>query len=148
MFKFESSENSANNHILIYSAVLLLIISGFIIWSSQVSVRQLAEKSKNIPEPPKITGKSELTIDFGNNKKRIFEGEIVANETIFDVLVQASKTGGFSYKLDEKNNLAAIEGFIKSGNKHWQWYINGKKAIEPLNTVYLKGGDKILVKYE
>ena len=99
-------------------------------------------------EKQNIIGKAELMIDFGDGNKRAFEGEIVENETPVDALNQASKIGNFSYKIDEKNNLSAINNFTGDKDKTWQWYLNDKKMDSLIDGVVLKSNDKILVKYE
>jgi len=99
-------------------------------------------------EKQRIIGKAELIIDFGDGNKRAFEGEIVENETIVDALNQSSKIGNFSYKIDEKNNLSAINNFTGDKDKAWRWYLNDKKIDDLTNRVVLKSNDKILVKYE
>lgn len=138
-------ENIKNDYILIIAAILLLILSvGVIFWVS--SNRRNNDISR--PSTPKIIGKAVLTINFGDNKKRSFEGEIISNETLIGVLIQASRAGNFSYKFDEKNNLAAVENFVKNGEKSWQWYLNGKKINKPLSDIIVKDGDNIFIKYE
>lgn len=136
--------NKKNDFILMLAALLLLILSASaIFWFSG------KRQDNNISQSaPKIIGKAVLTIDFGNDKKRAFEGEIINGETLFDALSQSSKAGNFSYQLDEKNNLAAIEDFIRNNNKSWHWYLNDKKIDKSLNEIILKSGDKILIKYE
>ena len=99
-------------------------------------------------EKQNIIGKAELMIDFGDGSKRAFEGEIVENETPVDALNQASKIGNFSYKIDEKNNLSAINNFTGDKDKTWQWYLNDKKMDSLIDGIVLKSNDKILVKYE
>ena len=99
-------------------------------------------------EKQNIIGKAELMIDFGDGNKRAFEGEIVENETPVDALNQASKIGNFSYKIDEKNNLSAINNFTGDKDKTWQWYLNDKKMDSLIDGIVLKSNDKILVKYE
>ncbi len=135
--------NKKNDYVLMLVALLLLILSaGAIFWFSG------KRQNNNISQPtPKIIGRAALTIDFSDGNKRNFEGEIIEGETLFDALDQASKAGNFSYKLDEKNNLAAIEGFIKNNNKSWHWYLNDKKIDKPLGEIILKSSDKILIKY-
>lgn len=131
-----------NDYILITAAILLLILSGILVfWSSYF-------KSELKTQSPQVIGRAVLTIDFGNNAKRAFEGDIIDNETIVIVLIQASKAGNFSYKLDTKNNLVAIDSFSQQNGKSWQWYINGKKIDKPLNEIIAKDGDNILIKYE
>ncbi|MFH1990404.1 MAG: hypothetical protein ABIJ19_00935 [Patescibacteria group bacterium] len=99
-------------------------------------------------EKQNIIGKAELMIDFGDGNKRAFEGEIVENQTPVDALNQASKIGNFSYKIDEKNNLSAINNFTGDKDKMWQWYLNDKKMDSLIGGIVLKSNDKILVKYE
>ena len=139
-----NKQDDKDDYVLMFFALLLLILSaGVIFWFSG------DRQDKNIsPSAPKIIGKAVLTIDFGDDRKRNFEGEIINGETLFDALNQASKAGNFSYRLDEKNNLAAIDSFISNKNKSWHWYLNDKKINEPLGEIILKSGDKILLKYE
>lgn len=126
------------------AAVLLLILSaGAIFWSSNVNNNNASRVL-----PPKIIGQAALTVDFGDGKERNFEGEIIEGETLLDALSQASKAGNFSYKLDEKNNLAAIDNFTRSKNKSWYWYLNDKKIDKLLGEIILKSGDEILLQYK
>lgn len=131
-----------NDYFLMAAAVLLLVLSGFLV--SRFSIRSILPQA----QAPQIIGKAVLTIDFGNGEKRAFEGNIIENEILVGVLTQASKAGNFSYKLDQKNNLAAIEEFIADGKKSWHWYLNGKKINKPLSEIIIKDGDDILIKYE
>ncbi len=136
--------NKKNDYILMLAALLLLILSaGAVFWFSG------DKQNNNISQSaPKIIGKAVLTIDFGDDRKRNFEGEIIKGETLFDALNQASKVGNFSYQLDEKNNLAAIDSFTRNKNKSWHWYLNDKKIDKPLGEIILKSGDEILLQYK
>ncbi len=133
-----------NDYFLMLSAVFLLIIIGFVVNFS-------VKKKSTVPtaEQPnmEIIGSTVLTIDFGNGKKRSFEGNIVKGETPIDAFIQASEAGNVSYKFDEKSNLAAIGSFVNNSKKSWYWYLNGKK-VSKLYEISLHAGDKILVKYE
>ena len=131
-----------DDYVLITTAVLLLILSGFLVF--WFSPNQFLPSAR----APKIIGEASLTIDFGNGEKRAFEGEVVEGETLVHALGQAAKAGNFSYKLDGKNNLAAIDDFSVSKNKSWLWYLNGEKINKPINEISLKSGDKILIKHE
>ena len=136
--------NKRNDYVLMLAALLLLILSaGAIFWFSG------KRQDNNISQPTlKIIGKAVLTIDFGDDRKRNFEGEIINGETLFDALNQASKAGNFSYQLDENNNLAAIDSFTRNKNKSWHWYLNGEKIDMRLNEVIIKDDDDILIKYD
>lgn len=132
---------------LIVVAVLLLILSGAVIfWSSAVKDQNRSDAAQVLMS--EVIGKATLTIDFGSNRKRAFEGDIVENETFIDILNQASKAGNFSYKLDEKSRLIAVESFFKNDKKFWQNYVNSQKIDKPLSEVIIKGGDDILIKYD
>lgn len=136
--------NRKDDYILMLLALLLLILSaGAIFWFS--SSRRDSGISHS--STPKIIGKAVLTVDFGDNKERNFEGEIIEGETLFEALNQASKAGNFSYQLDKKNNLAAVDRLTRNKNKSWHWYLNGKKVDKPFGEIILKSGDKILIKY-
>jgi TPP-dependent trihydroxycyclohexane-1,2-dione (THcHDO) dehydratase len=136
--------NKKNDYILMLAALLLLILSASaIFWFS--GNRRDNDISQSAP---KILGKATLTTDFGNGSERIFEGDIVEGETLLDALNQASKAGNFSYQLDEKNNLAAIDSFIRNKNKSWHWYLNDKKIDKLLGEIILKSGDEILLQYK
>ena len=138
--------NKKDDYILIAAAVLLLILIGSIATWFPSAKKQNGDITMQSLEP-KIIGKAVLAIDFGDDRKRNFEGEIINGETLFDALNQASKAGNFSYQLDEKNNLAAIDSFTRNKNKSWHWYLNDEKIDKPLGEIILKSGDKILIKY-
>ena len=109
MFKLSQQKNQNSDYILIITAVLLLILSSAaVFWVPQAL-------------QPKIIGQANLTIDFGNGNKRAFEGNIVENETLIDVLNQAARAGEFSYKLNGKNNLDSISQLANNNQKSWQW---------------------------
>lgn len=139
----QKSNNEWNDSILILASVILLVlVGGGLVWLSGGRERGISQS-----QAPKILGKAILTIDFGDNTKRSFEGDIVEGETLFDVLTQAAKAGNFSYQVDEGNNLSAIESFSKNNKQSWQYYVNGKKVGETLNSIILQAGDEIVVKY-
>lgn len=134
--------NQKNDYILIIIAFPLLILSGILIF--------LFSSLQPWPQTliPDIIGEASLTINFGDGKERVFEGEIIRNEALINVLVQASKAGNFSYKLDSTNNLVIVENYANNKIKSWQWYLNDKKINGSPGEVILKSGDKILIKYE
>ena len=137
--------NKKNDYVLMLAALLLLVLSvGVIFWFSG------NRRDNNISQSltPKIIGRAVLTVDFSDGKERNFEGEIIEGETLLDALSQASKAGNFSYKLDEKNNLAAVDNFARSKNKSWHWYLNDKNIDKSLGEIILKSGDEILLQYK
>ena len=154
MFKFKKmikiNQIKNNDSILILSAVLLLILSGFLVF--RFSPGQTLPSSR----APKIIGEASLIVDFGNSEKRVFRGDIVENENLLNVLSQAAKAGGLSYKLDGKNNLAIVslrdisqreKNFTANKIKMWQWSVNGKRVERPLYEIIVRPNDEILIKY-
>ena len=128
--------NKKEEVILIIAALLLVSLIGGLVFSRSGEKKQA------------IVGKVELIIDFGNGSKRAFEGEIVDNEALVDALNQASKVGNFSYEIDARNNIFAINDVAGGGDKAWRVYLNDKKMDGLTSGVALKSNDKILVKYE
>lgn len=144
MFKFFKKQS--NDRILVFWATLLLILSsGLIFW---YSVKKHISSGALPALGLKIIGRANLTIDFGNGQIRVFEGDIIENENLFDVFSQAAKAGKFSYKLDENSDLASIEKLLSDNKKNWHWRINGIKISKPISEFIVKPGDKILIKYE
>lgn len=133
-----------NDYILIITAVLLLILGRFLVFQFSGN----GKLKGSAVQAPKIIGETSLTIDFGNGQKRAFKGEIVENENLLNVLNQAAKAGNLNYKLDEKNNIAAIGTFAATKTKTWQWHVNGKTVEKPIYEVIVRPNDEILIKYE
>lgn len=132
--------NQKSDYILIFAVVLLMILSGFLVFWFSSGDFPLAQI-------PKVIGEASLTIDFGNGEKRVFKGEIVENENLLNVLNQTAKAGNLRYKLDGENNVVAIETFTANKTKAWQWYTNGKKVEKQFYEIIVKPNDEILIKY-
>lgn len=89
-----------------------------------------------------------VTIDFGNGKKRAFEGEVVTAMSAAEALREAQKIGSFSLKIMLNGDIAELGGFISGPTKRWRWYLNNSAESRPILDVTIGGGDKILLKYE
>ena len=136
-----NKNNIKDDYILIVVAILLLILSGFLFfWFSP-------GQSLPLSPAPRIIGESSLTIDFGNGEKRVFKGKVVENENLLNVLSQAAKAGNLRFKLNEENNVDAIETFAADKSKMWQWSVNGKKIEKQFYEIIVKPNDEIFVKY-
>ena len=139
------SKTQKNDWILILSAVLLLILSvgAIFLFSGNKRDNDVSRSST-----PKIIGEANLTVDFGDGERRAFEGSIIENETLIDVLNQAARAGEFSYKLNGKTDLASIGELADDGKKSWHWYLNGEKINKRPSEITVKPGSNILIKYE
>ncbi|MBI2639789.1 MAG: hypothetical protein HYW90_02765 [Candidatus Sungbacteria bacterium] len=88
-----------------------------------------------------------VTVDFGDGKRRAFEGKILAPITAFEALQASQAAGGFSLKVTLTGDIADIDG-VRPGEKQWKWYLNGFQEERLILDVPVSGGDKVLVKYE
>lgn len=138
-------KSGRGDFILIAAAILLLVLLGSVSYLFPSGSFKQKAASRQELEP---IGRVIATIDFGNGAKRAFEGEIVKNESLMDVLILITRAGDLRYRLDGESNIAAIDNFVASDGKTWQWYVNEKPATAPTYETILKPGDRILVKYE
>ncbi len=93
-----------------------------------------------------------LTIEFGKDNVKMFEGPVGDDMTVLQALNSSSSGGGFDlrYSLDENGNvnLASINGAI-NGPKNWHFYLNGELIeVGKLGKIKISGGDSIEVRYE
>jgi len=86
-----------------------------------------------------------LTIDFGGNKIRTFQGEVVEGMTLFDALLTSSQSGNFEFEAN--GGIISIGGLQNEGGKKWECFLNQKKVEGNLNEILISPGDKILCKY-
>ena len=91
--------------------------------------------------------KTRITIDYGNGKKRAFEGAVIEGMNLQDVFwgVEASAGIVFSVKNQE---IESVDGVKNRSLKKWNYYINeAKQDGNPLEKE-IGAGDKIVVRYE
>ncbi|MFY9462275.1 MAG: hypothetical protein WAP51_03690 [Candidatus Sungiibacteriota bacterium] len=89
-----------------------------------------------------------VTIDFGNGKKRAFEGSVASPLTAGQALRFAGEAGGMALKITLAGDVTEIEKVRNQGDKRWQWYLNGRVENRSILDATVHGGDKVLVKYE
>ena len=91
--------------------------------------------------------KTRITIDYGNGKKRAFEGAVIEGMNLQDVFwgVEASAGVVFSVKNEE---IISVDGVKSRLPRKWNYYIN--EAMQDGNPLdkEIGAGDKIVVKYE
>ncbi len=128
----------------------LILIGAFLIVIGLISFAQknladelsLAETTA-IPKDPRAW----IEIDFGNGKKREFEGDAVASpQTLFQSLSTISKDAKLSFTF-RKNAIYEINGQRTSTGK-WVIYKNGILTDLPLQELMVNRGDHYLIKYE
>jgi hypothetical protein len=81
------------------------------------------------------------------DKERMFEGKARENLTLKDALLEIAGISGISVKI-AGNDLIGIERYAKNKNKAWAAYVNGKPLSGSLLVYQIKGGDRIVLRYE
>jgi len=92
-----------------------------------------------------------LLIDYGNGKKRFFEGEVIEGlnlKTLLEFLAEDKKISSTKFRKSQKGFvLESLEG-LKNNSKSWKCYLNGKLVEENLEKIFIKKGDKVELIYQ
>lgn len=89
-----------------------------------------------------------LTLDFGGGRRRAFEGALSSPITAGEALRFSREAGDFSASFALAGEVLEIDGVSSGEEKRWRWYLNGHPEVRPMLDVLVRGGDKILMKYE
>ena len=89
-----------------------------------------------------------VTIDFGNGKKRAFEAEVASPLSAAEALRATQEVGKFTLKIGLNGEITEIDRVKAAGQKRWHWYLNGNPEERPILDVMVRGGDKVLVRYQ
>lgn len=81
------------------------------------------------------------------DKERMFEGKARENLTLKDALLEIAGISGISVKI-AGSDLVGIERYAKNKNKAWAAYVNGESLPAPLLVYQIRGGDRIVLRYE
>jgi len=104
--------------------------------------------------PSAGTGQSYVSVSFGDNLTRKFEGEVSRDMTILGAVYAASLTGDFEFRYSiDKNgevHIAKIGDTINSPDMpNWLFYLNGKLVRSgDIDQVKIRAGDLIEARYE
>lgn len=128
----------------------LILIGAFLIVIGLISFAQknLADElsiveTTAIPKDPRAW----VEIDFGNGKKREFEGDAVASpQTLFQSLLIIAKDAHLSITF-RNNTIYGING-QNSGTNKWVIYKNGILTVLPPQELMINRGDHYVIKYE
>lgn len=89
-----------------------------------------------------------VTIDFGNGKKRAFEGGVETGMTIISALRASEAAGRFEARLDERGGVVRIAELERSGLKQWRVYLNSAAIQDLPGHIEIRSGDRIVFRYE
>ncbi len=88
-----------------------------------------------------------LSIDFGENRQRFFEGPFAPNLTLYDVIRQSSVAGNFAVFYQELPDssiiVSSIDNSYKETRGRWVFLLNNKEIQKPINKQFLAPGDII-----
>lgn len=90
-----------------------------------------------------------LTIDFGNNDKKIFHSYTEKERTAWGVLQQVAAVSNLDLRAGEGFWPEKIDGQENGEeNKAWNLYINGTKQLESPIKIKVNIPDKVMYKFE
>lgn len=88
-----------------------------------------------------------IEVDFGNGKKRYFQGDVNGYQYTFsEVLNSAANNGNFSLTL-RNGDIVELAGIYDSSGS-WRVYLNGEEQKKPMNALMVEAGDKYVLRYE
>lgn len=97
---------------------------------------------------PALFHPARVTIDFGNGKKRAFEGRVESGMTIFSALRASQDAGGFEIITDNRGRVVAVNGVKNVREKQWGLYMNGVSITTLPGNIEIQPGDRIVFRYE
>lgn len=89
-----------------------------------------------------------LGIDFGNGQRRAFEGPVENGMTAVAALRAATRVGKLEVATDERGRVTNIAGVKNNGEKRWRVYLNGATIADLPGNILVKGGDRVMFRYE
>lgn len=137
------------------SAYWVVVAAGFlgavalIFVQNEAFYRDFLRYSRVLPSPP--AGEfhtARITIDFGNGRKRAFEGAPEEGMTILSALRSAEEAGQFTVRTDAAGNVTTIADVRNNGGKRWRAYRNGASVNDLPGHAEVRAGDRILLAYE
>ena len=130
---------------------LLAVVFAVSIWFFFIQTRSfLAESdelSRGLVDSVNAVKITRVTVDYGNGKKRVFEGNASEEMRLLIVFGGIEKTAGIVFGI-ENGRIAEVDGIINEGGRGWVYYLNGKRQEEDPALKSVMPGDEIIVKYE
>lgn len=88
-----------------------------------------------------------FTLDYGNGKKRVFEGRASEEMRLVIVFGGIEKAAGTVFGF-RGGRIVEVDGIKNGSGKNWVYYVNGAKQTEDPFLKSVLPGDEIVVKYE
>lgn len=99
-------------------------------------------------KPGGASGLGRVVIDFGNGKKRSFEGEVKVGMTVLSALRAAEGAGNFRTLTNGRGGIIDIAGVKNNSHRRWRVWLNGVSLAQLPGETAISAGDRILFKYE
>lgn len=137
-------------NIFIGIVVGIIIISGWIIFSSQIE-QFLFQREVEISQET-IEKEVVLVIDDGEGIPKTFEAEFNERITAFDLLKIKAEESNLTLKTKTFDIGIMVEAIGDKENgqdgKYWLFYINNEMSMEASDKKVLKPGDRVEFKFE
>jgi hypothetical protein len=87
-----------------------------------------------------------IEIDFGNGKKRLFQGRVEEEVFLSAALSNITRDNKLSF-LIKNGSIQELDG-KKNATDRWRIYKNGEQMPPPLNLLLIASGDHYTIRYE
>ncbi|OHA07209.1 MAG: hypothetical protein A2934_03405 [Candidatus Sungbacteria bacterium RIFCSPLOWO2_01_FULL_47_10] len=131
--------------VFVGAVILIFFRNEEFIRESNMLTTELMQNAVKKPLP-----KTRLTVDYGNGKKRAFEGSAAPGFNLQDVFRGIESSVGVEFRVENGGNLFAVDGIPERAEKRWILSVNGKNPAEDpmFLSTEIHPGDKIVVHYE
>lgn len=121
--------------------------SFFIFYLNNVFYKEHSAIMAELSQPLKFGPQSRVYIDFGNGKKRAFEGRVLRGISARIILIAVSEAGEFDLIFTkDKKKLLVADGVRSGTDKKWNVYLNEEnKLVEDLSILVHPGGKLTLI---
>lgn len=145
----DSSRNTSRNRLYWFLAIAAAVLAvAFIFLANESFYRDYQGYFTKDQEPPHAPATARLTIDFGDGRRRAFEGEVAVGMTALSALRTAQAAGSFSLAINQNGEVNEIGGLANSGGRKWRAYRNGALLTDVPGHAEVAAGDRIIFRYE
>src|SRR3989338_923892 len=138
----------------VYSWIIIFVVSAGMVLFVFYQNRQIDFETKNMVREMtaskivSVRPKTRVIIDYGNGKKRVFEGAVIKGMNLQDVFWGIEYSAGIVFGVRNRE-IESIDCVKSRPPKKWNYYINNniKQDDNPLDKE-IGAGDKIFLVYE
>ena len=137
----------------VYSWIIIFVVSAGMVLFVFYQNRQIDFETKNMVREMtaskivNVRPKTRVIIDYGNGKKRVFEGAVIKGMNLQDVFWGIEYSAGIVFGVRNRE-IESIDGVKSRPPKKWNYYINNIKQDDNPLDKEIGAGDKIFLVYE